>query len=170
MTDPHRGDKSPRDPAVAPGGDHSALVAGHETQDVSIRTVVRFGVALAVLMAVVLAAMWGVFRLFETRAEKRDQPVSPMIAANLHRTPSGPRLEPDPLAPRRAARAREDAILRSYGWVDSNVEIARIPIERAMELLVQRGLPAPKPMSPVVTPAPADGRPKTAGAERTATP
>jgi hypothetical protein len=157
-----------RDPAVAPGSDRPA--AGHETKDISARAIVRFGVALAVLTAVVLVAMWGVFRLFEARAEKRDQPVPPMIAASLRRTPSGPRLEPDPLAPRRAVRAREDAILGSYGWVDANVGIARIPIDRAMELLVQRGLPASKPMSPVVTPAPADGRRKTADAGKAATP
>jgi len=31
--------------------------------------------------------------------------------------------------------------LRSYGWVDEKDGVARIPIERAMELIVQRGLP-----------------------------
>ena len=96
-----------RDPAVAPGGDQPAPVAGHETQDVSIRAIVSFGVALAAMTCIVLVAMWGVFRIFENRADERDQPVSPMIAVNLRRTPSGPRLEPNPLVPRLAARARE---------------------------------------------------------------
>jgi hypothetical protein len=38
-------------------------------------------------------------------------------------------------------RVREDGLLDSYGWVDENAGTVRIPIERAMDLLVQRGLP-----------------------------
>jgi hypothetical protein len=72
----------------------------------------------------------------------------------LKRTPPEPRLEPDPVAPRLAVRAREQEKLASYGWVDANAGVARIPIERAMELLVERGLPPSKPMMPVVTPGP----------------
>jgi hypothetical protein len=138
-----------RDPAGAPGGDRPAPTAGHETSDVSIRAIVRFGLALAIGTAVISVAMWGLFRFFEARQEKRQERVPPMVAANLHRTPSGPRLEPDPLAPLRAARAREDSVLGSYGWVDPGAGVARIPIDRAMELLVERGLPPSKPMIPV---------------------
>ena len=38
-------------------------------------------------------------------------------------------------------RANEDRILYSYGWSDEKAGTVRIPIERAMELLVERGLP-----------------------------
>ena len=130
---------------------------GHEpADDVSIPTIVRFGVGLGIATAVISLAMWGLFRFFAARQEKRDEPVPPMVAANLRRTPSGPRLEPNPLAPRRAARAREDAVLESYGWVDRNAGIARIPIDRAMELLVDKGLPPSKPIvaPPVAVPTP----------------
>ena len=64
-----------------------------------------------------------------------------------------PRLEPNPLAPRLAMRAREKELLGSYAWVDRGAGVARIPIDRAMELLVERGLPASKPMV-AATPAP----------------
>ena len=127
---------------------------GHETDDVSIRAIVRFGLGLAVGTAVVSLAMWGLFRFFDASQEKHGEKVPPMVAANLRRTPSGPLLEPDPLAPRLAARAREDAVLGSYGWVDPNAGVARIPVDRAMELLVERGLPPAKPMMPVTTPTP----------------
>jgi hypothetical protein len=160
----------PHDPAVAPGGGQSVPVEGHETRDVSIRAIVGFGVALAAMTGIVLVAMWGVFRVFENRADERDQPVSPMIAVNLRRTPSGPRLEPNPLVPRLAARAREDAILRSYGWVDRGAGLARIPIDRAMELLIQKGLPASKPIAPAATPAPVDGKPGAADTGKAVTP
>jgi hypothetical protein len=39
----------------------------------------------------------------------------------------------------------EDSILNSYGWVDQKAGIVRIPIERAMDIVAQRGLPAPPP-------------------------
>jgi hypothetical protein len=38
-------------------------------------------------------------------------------------------------------RAMEDLQLHSYRWVDIEAGIASIPIERAMELIVKRGLP-----------------------------
>ncbi len=45
-------------------------------------------------------------------------------------------------APLEELRAAEDAVLHSYGWVDRPAEIVRMPIERAMEVLIERGLPA----------------------------
>jgi len=155
-------DKHP-DPAVAPGGDGPKPEAGHEASDVSIRLIVGFGIGLAIATALVSVAMWGLFRFFEAGQEKRREPVPPMVAANLRRTPSGPRLEPDPLAPRRAVQAREDAALTSYGWVDPKAGVARIPIDRAMELLVERGLPPPGPPSgPVPIPYPVSPGPAPA--------
>jgi len=39
-------------------------------------------------------------------------------------------------------RAEEDKILKNYGWIDQEKGIVRIPIDRAIEILAQRGLPA----------------------------
>jgi hypothetical protein len=168
MTKESSGDR-PHGPAPAtdsapPAGDRPA--AGHETRDISIRAIVGFGVALAVLTGVVLAAMWGIFHVFERREDKRDQPLPPMIAANLRRTPSGPRLEPDPLAPRQRLRAQENAVLTTAGWIDRDHGVVRIPIDRAMELLVDRGLPPAKVATPV--PTPVGGRREAEGEKRPA--
>jgi hypothetical protein len=38
-------------------------------------------------------------------------------------------------------RAEEQEKLSSYGWVEPNAGVVRIPVERAMELLAERGLP-----------------------------
>lgn len=38
-------------------------------------------------------------------------------------------------------RASEETKLRSYGWVDKNAGVVRIPIERAMDLIAAQGLP-----------------------------
>ena len=127
--------------------------AGYETSDVAIRGIVRFGIGLAVATAVVVVAMWGFFRVLLRREDRVDVPVPAMVAASLRRTPPEPRLEANPLEPRRRMRAREDAVLTTYGWVDRQTGVARIPIGRAMELLVENGLPPSKPVVPVATPA-----------------
>jgi hypothetical protein len=35
----------------------------------------------------------------------------------------------------------QESQLNSYGWVDEKSGVAHIPIERAMDLMVQRGVP-----------------------------
>ena len=56
-------------------------------------------------------------------------------------SPRPPILETKPKLTLQAQRSREDAELESYGWANRNTGIARIPIERAMQLLAERGLP-----------------------------
>ena len=43
--------------------------------------------------------------------------------------------------------AREDLLLEHYSLIDGQPGTIRIPIERAMELIVQRGLPVANPAS-----------------------
>ena len=140
-------------PDLPGGGKPPEPGPGHEESDVSIRGIVRFGIGLAVAAGVIHVAMWGLFRFLDTRQSRKDRPVPPLVAAGLARTPPGPRLEPDPIAPRRAMQARENVLLQTYGWVDRGAGAVRIPVDRAMELLVERGLPPAKPMV-MVTPVP----------------
>ena len=56
--------------------------------------------------------------------------------------PPEPRLQTNPRAGPRAICARsEDEVLDSYGWVDKNAGVVRIPIDEAMKLTLERGLP-----------------------------
>lgn len=157
-------------PDLPGGGKRPDPGPGHEESDVSIRGIVRFGIGLAVAAGVIHVAMWGLFRFLDARESRKDRPVPPLVAAGLARTPPGPRLEPDPIAPRRAMQARENVLLQTYGWVDRGTGAVRIPVERAMELLVERGLPPAKPMV-VGTPVPGAGHGTPAtGQERRAQP
>ncbi|HEY3171867.1 MAG TPA: hypothetical protein VGK86_04735 [Thermoanaerobaculia bacterium] len=152
MTEDRRGDRSH---GPAPATDDR--IAGHETSDVSIGPIVKFGIGLAAATILIQVAVWGYFRLLQARERREDQPVSRMVAASLRRTPPEPRLEPDPLALRHRVRASEDAVLTTYGWVDRSAGVARIPITRAMEILVERGLPVTKPLMPAPTPGAGHG-------------
>jgi hypothetical protein len=42
-------------------------------------------------------------------------------------------------------RRSQDELLNTYGWVDRERGVARIPVSRAMELMLDRGLPSPSP-------------------------
>lgn len=41
----------------------------------------------------------------------------------------------------RTLRAEQQELLGSYGWIDKENGVVHIPVERAMSLLVERGLP-----------------------------
>jgi hypothetical protein len=64
--------------------------------------------------------------------ERRSSPAADVPA---------PRLQVDPAADLIELRAREDARLHTYGWVDKKAGVIHIPIERAMDLVLQRGFP-----------------------------
>ena len=53
-----------------------------------------------------------------------------------------------PVTDLKAMRAAEDRALNNYGWVDRQHGIVRLPIDVAMHLTLQRGLP----VQPGVTP------------------
>jgi len=129
------------DPAVA------------RSRDVNVRGVLLFGFWLLVGSIAAVVAMFGLFRMLEKGQERSDKLLPPQVAVSLQRTPPEPRLEPDPLALRRELHAAEDAQLKSYGWVDRPSGVVRIPIARAMELLLERGVPGGKPMPAGTAPA-----------------
>jgi hypothetical protein len=62
----------------------------------------------------------------------------------------------------RRLREQEDAILTTYGWVDRQAGIARIPIDVAMTQVLEEGLPVRQPESA----PPAAGTPAPANAPR----
>lgn len=119
----------------------------HERQDVRAGAILWFAFWLLVSAVVIHVGLWGLFRLFAAQ-QRREQPgIAANVSANLKRTPAEPRLEALPLAPRQRLRAEENAKLSTYGWVDRTGGVARIPIDRAMQLIVEHGVPGGKPMA-----------------------
>jgi hypothetical protein len=111
----------------------------HAEYEVRLRPIVAFGLGLMVITGLVLVLMGWLFNAFTTRQARREVPPSPLASAQ--QLPPEPRLQVTPAQALQQLRAAEDAILHSYGWVDQPAGIVRIPIERAMELLAERGLP-----------------------------
>lgn len=114
----------------------------HEESDVDVRGVLAFAAALVVFSIVVTGIVWGFYRYFEAREARQPQPSYPLAAQQADRVPPEPRLQTNPREDLRQLREQEDLVLTTYGWVDENAGVVRIPIDVAMKLTVERGLPA----------------------------
>jgi hypothetical protein len=130
---------------------HDAHLAGgpagngeihHEESDVDIRAIFGFGAALLVVAAVVHLLIFVLFGFFNTREGLSGPTEYPLAVAKENRLPPEPRLQTNPREDLSELRAKEDQILGTYGWVDKNAGVVRIPIEVAMKLTLERGLPA----------------------------
>ena len=152
----------PNDP-VHEGNESSQL--GYEHTDVNIPGVVVFLVSLMVFLGVFFIFCYGMGKVINNALLKQDGP--PTKWTQLQQTPAGkpqsmpsnPALEQEQLSeltqrfptPRLQnddgnqdiadLHQRESLLLEHYSWVDRSQGKVRIPIERAMELIAQRGLP-----------------------------
>lgn len=123
-----------------------APVAGHETSDLDARVAGLFGAALTAAIIVLMAATYWIYDFTISHHAARYPAVSP-LAYTREPTPE-PRLQVDAPRELRELRAAEDAALHGYAWIDKDRSRVRIPIDRAIELLAQRGLPARAPLAP----------------------
>ncbi len=114
----------------------------HEKSDVNITAVLGFGAGLFAVVAIVYVIILGLFGLFDRREGVQAPAEYPLAAAQGHREAPEPRLQTDPRQDLADMRAKEDEQLQSYGWVDRNAGVVRIPIDAAMRLTLERGLPA----------------------------
>lgn len=132
--------------------DHDGESPGgaYETRDVKVRPLVVFTVGLAVTIIAAYLIILGIFRLFDARETAKDATADPAAvqraALPVELTlPPSPRIQADPAGEYEALRRREDDLLSTYGWVDREAGVVRIPVELAMKLVVDQGLPARQP-------------------------
>jgi len=111
----------------------------HETTDADVGLLAKLGVFGSVVILIVIAAMLLLFRQFLARGTALDPEPSPYAASPAPH--DGPELQTDAASELRAIRAREELLLATYGWIDRERRIVRIPIERAKELLLERAEP-----------------------------
>jgi hypothetical protein len=108
---------------------------GHEPSDVASRPVLVAALALAAIILLVSGMQLVLLRWFDRRLTEQEAPPAPLAES---RTPPAPRLLPDPRAALLELRAEEDALLHSYGWVNREAGIVRIPIDRAIDVLAKK--------------------------------
>jgi hypothetical protein len=104
----------------------------HELRDLNLRVVGLFAVGLLLFGLATHAMVGWLFRSLDRRAPPRSERVGEAPLPHLEETP-GLQLG--------AIRRREERELQSYGWIDRDRGVVRIPIERAMQLLLERRNP-----------------------------
>lgn len=117
--------------------------AGHERRDISVRVIIWFAMGLVISGIAIHFIVSGLYKLFEAQHPSPDAPSR--IELHPQMIAPQPQLQPDPQVDLAQYDAREQKQLHSYGWIDRNAWIAHIPIERAIDLIAQRGLPTRGP-------------------------
>jgi hypothetical protein len=130
---------------MTPETQHPNETGGHsdrhyESYTLNIRPLLMGGAALVILSIVSFVLIDELFDYFNARQPRREAPVSPLLAER--QPPPEPHLQITPHDDLGKLRATENKVLNSYGWVNREAGIVRIPIKRAIELLAARGLPA----------------------------
>lgn len=115
------------------------LRPAYEDRDARPRSIGFWIAALAALVAVAFLVVRVLATSFERREAAREEPRHEMTA--FRQPPAAPRLQANPRAELEAYQAAQRELLSTYGWIDPEQELVHIPIERAMQLVVERGLP-----------------------------
>jgi len=159
--------------------------AGYERQDIGVRAVYYFLGGLAVALVLAYFAVNGLYHSLEKRSQADQAPVSPLVSnapVDTRRLPSEyktdsegadyekylqknfpePQLETNERTELNKIRQREEDILSTYDYLDQNAGTVRIPIDHAMDLLAQRGLPTRTQPSDMIAVSNAEGKAKEA--------
>ena len=137
-----------------------------ERTDLSPRTIIAFLVGLAVFGVLVHFVIAGMLRYMDHAEQMRQTRLGPTMPSLRPTQPDTrsvqprdidqfpePRLEGNERIEINSFRLNEEKLLHSYGYVDQQRGVVRIPIDRAMQLIAERGLPT-RPQAGAVPPSP----------------
>ncbi len=134
---------------------HSGNTHGHgdfERQDIGVSTVVYFFLGLAVACVIAYFIVDGLYSFLDKRMQADQPAISPLVTnapTDVRHVPRdypqsvfpSPKLEEDERGQLDGIRLQEEQTLATYDYVDQKSGVVRIPIDRAMDLIAQRGLP-----------------------------
>jgi len=125
---------------------------GYERSDIGIAGVLYFLLGLAVAMVIAYFIVEGLYAYLDKSSNAQNPTGSPLVenvSPDTRHVPKdypesafpSPRLEEDERGQLNGIRLKEEQTLSTYDYIDKNAGTVRIPIDRAMDLIVQRGLP-----------------------------
>ncbi len=115
---------------------------GYETTDAHVKPLLYSGLGLAVFVAIAFLGMIPLLKTLNYYQPLFDAPVSPLAQERV--VSDAPRLIVDTTRPYSELRVSEEAILNSYSWVDQELKLVRIPIDRTIALVGSGSLTLPK--------------------------
>ena len=121
---------------------HARGQSTYEQRDVSFPPIVLTSFILLAVVLLSFVTMWWLLNSLTVREVERQGPISAVRLEQRRELPPEPRLQAQPLRDMQELRAAEDALLEKYGWIDESAGVVRIPLDRALELTAERGLPS----------------------------
>ena len=148
-----------------------------ERRDIGVAGIIYFFAGLAAATLVIHFVFACLYDFLDKREKAHQPAVNPLITnvpADTRQIPFNypekafptPRLEQDERTQLNDIRMAEEQKLSSYDWVDQKAGTVRIPIDRAMELVAQRGLPVRTQEAAAQSPATPTGSKKKKGSKQ----
>jgi len=123
----------------------------YESRDLGAKGIVVFLIVLAISGILIELLVWGMLRFYNRMTVENNVPTSgtSQLYTPTAELPGGdpalrfpkPALQVDDVADMNKLKAENAEILNSYGWVDKNAGVVRVPIQVAIDQVVQKGLP-----------------------------
>ncbi|MDH4070893.1 MAG: hypothetical protein OEV30_10770 [Ignavibacteria bacterium] len=117
-----------------------SIARKHEQADIHFGRIIWIGIGLLGLMVVGMLYSDLVGVIFTETSFEPGAPAEVLIDHDASDLPPAPRIEANPNRTWEQFRAREDSVLFSYRWIDRESGIAQIPVERAMEIVLEKKL------------------------------
>ena len=155
----NNGDHDSRHATETPDVSHiKNLDCAHEASDVDVPGILKFVLGLTVLSVAVFVLMWGMFRLLNAQETEKEPKAGPMAMTEQERLPPEPRLQAakgfgvklkngetvnlenkEPEAEYRVLREQWEGQLKCSGQPEISFDTGCVPIDRAMEQVLQGG-------------------------------
>ena len=112
----------------------------YSDKDIRIKPILVFGILTAVFTAITFMGMAMVFKVFRTTTDAEVAPTSRFVEERV--LPPEPRLQVNEKRTLQQQHVIDTATSTEYAWIDKNAGVVRIPVERAVDLVAERGLPS----------------------------
>jgi hypothetical protein len=143
-----------------PNEPESNPTVAHEISDANTHAITKFGIGLALVIVASQLFLWWLFSSLSQRETKVSPHVTALIKAQAPTEPPEPRLQGNPQLDMRKMREEEDAVMNHYAWVDPDQGVVRLPVQRALDIVAQKGLPQFKAGAAAATSAAPAAKPR----------
>lgn len=127
-----------------------------ERTDVPSSRVIIGGFAVVAGLWIAIALLYPYFAFLNGRRAAISPPPLPS-ALHGHSLPPEPRLQQSPPLDMQGLLAQENSLLNHYAWIDKSKGIVAIPLDRAIQIVAERGIPPQKTPPDVVLSKPEAG-------------
>jgi len=132
---------------------NGAPQGGGVDQEIDVRGIVKVGAWLAVVTIVGFVIAWGFYRVLSRGERRLERPAVAVAGATAPAEPPGPGLQATPEKELAIFRRAEQEQLKSWAWIDQGAGIARVPVEKAIDMVAAEGV-LPDLAAPIGPPQP----------------